>query len=107
MSKNLEKALENSPALSHISFTGDRTERAPEPQRGPIKNDTELESFVSQHKDEIQQLLQPERKSRKVNSLIKPSIYEGLKARAEETGDSVNNVINDLLERALEEIKKK
>lgn len=104
MSKNLEKALENSPALSHISFTG---ERAPEPQRGPIKNDTELESFVSQHKDEIQHLLQPERKSRKVNSLIKPSIYEGLKTRAEETGDSVNNVINDLLERALEELKKK
>jgi hypothetical protein len=42
-----------------------------------------------------------ETKSQKVQLLLYPSLYAHLKARAEEEGESINNLVNILLERAL------
>ena len=48
-----------------------------------------------------------ETKSRKLNSLIKPSIYEKLKTLAENEGQSVNETLNEILEWGLEQINKR
>ena len=42
-----------------------------------------------------------EKKSRRLQLLMKPSIYEKLKARADGEGNSVNDVVNNLIEEAL------
>lgn len=42
-----------------------------------------------------------EKKSRRLQLLMKPSIYEKLKARADREGNSVNDVVNNLIEEAL------
>lgn len=43
-----------------------------------------------------------EKKSRRLQLLIKPSTYEKLKRRADKTGGSVNEAVNAILEKALE-----
>lgn len=42
-----------------------------------------------------------EKKSRRVQLLMQPSLYELLKTRAVEEGTSVNNLIHELLEKAV------
>ena len=42
-----------------------------------------------------------EKKSRRLQLLMKPSIYDKLKARADREGNSVNDVVNNLIEEAL------
>ena len=42
-----------------------------------------------------------EKKSRRLQLLMKPSISEKLKARADREGNSVNDVVNNLIEEAL------
>lgn len=44
-----------------------------------------------------------EKKTRRVQLLMRPSLYEQVKARADETGDSVNEYIHTILEQAIEE----
>lgn len=44
-----------------------------------------------------------EKKTRRVQLLMKPSLYEQVKARADETGDSVNEYIHTILEQVIEE----
>lgn len=42
-----------------------------------------------------------EKKSRRLQLLMQPSLYNLLKSRAEEEGNSVNNLIHELLEKAV------
>jgi len=41
--------------------------------------------------------LKPESKSKRLNLLIRPSLYEGLKDKAQAAGQSVNDYLNDLI----------
>lgn len=41
--------------------------------------------------------LKPESKSKRLNLLIRPSIYEALKDKAQAAGTSVNDYINEIL----------
>lgn len=42
-----------------------------------------------------------EKRTKHVHSLIKPSLYESIKARAESEGISVNELIHSILEQAM------
>lgn len=44
-----------------------------------------------------------ETKTRRTQLLLQPSLYEKLKAAAEANGDSFNNYVHTLLERAMED----
>lgn len=41
--------------------------------------------------------LKPESKTKRLNLLIRPSLYEALKSKAKATGKSVNDYLNDLI----------
>ena len=43
----------------------------------------------------------PETKSKRLNLLIRPSVYTALQEKAAEQGTSINNLINDILQGAL------
>lgn len=43
----------------------------------------------------------PETKSKRLNLLIRPSVYNALQEKAAEQGTSINNLINDILQGAL------
>lgn len=45
----------------------------------------------------------PENKSKRVNFLVKPSTYDAVKAKCEKMGISVNDAVNQLLEKWIAE----
>jgi len=77
--KSFAADIEN-PALGFISSAIPQ-ERQPEPQRS-----------IAAHRNEA--------KSKRLQLLIRPSLYRALKQRADEEGNSVNDLINQLLENA-------
>lgn len=44
-----------------------------------------------------------ETKSKRVNFLVRPSIYEKVRAKCDETGVSMNDAVNQLLEKWVQE----
>lgn len=115
---SFKKALEGNPALSFFNDSeveqSTKTVKAEQPTatpgtatptgNGPAESE-EVKAFMREHKAELEKYFKKENRSRKVNTLMTQSTYDRIKARAEATGVSVNNVINDLLEKALEEIE--
>ena len=83
MSKSFKESAQNAlsnPAMQFITTPAAPRTPEPEPQSAaPAK----------------------ERKSRRLQLLIKPSIHEAIKERAAQNGTSVNDWINGALERAL------
>lgn len=97
--KTFTAELNQSPATAFISMPQEGLQEPIEERTGDNREITEL---FTKHKGELEKLFKGEKKSRHVNLLLKPSIHERLKERATETGESVNNLINELLEKALE-----
>lgn len=58
----------------------------------PIKTDPAKTDSIP-----IGYALKPESKSKRLNLLIRPSIYEALKDKAQAAGTSVNDYINEIL----------
>lgn len=89
MTKNFRDAIkqeEKSPAMDFISSAPQsEPEQAPE----PVAHGSRLK---------IAELAKPEAKSRRVQVLMKPSLYKQLQAKAKQQGDTMNNLINRVLE---------
>ena len=109
MSKSFrEKAEEKrtsagNPALMFISQPQEQAKKAEEPAKRK-----ETRSHSLQAKKAAQKAKQAPRaaqgaeaKSRRLQLLIQPSLYEAVKARAAEEGTSVNDQISSLLREAL------
>ncbi len=91
MSKNFKDAIrqtEKAPALDFIS-TAPQSEPEPEKTPEPVAHDARLK---------IAELVKAESKTRRVQVLMKPSLYKQLQAKAKQQGDTMNNLINRVLE---------
>lgn len=96
--KSFKTELEQSPATAFITMPEDEGQK---PIKESIADNEEIRELITKHREELEKLFGAEKKTRKVNLLLKPSIYERLKRKAESEGDTVNNLINELLEKAL------
>lgn len=82
--------IEDNPALQFISSTEPLTERKPTPAEKPPEGYKLNPLYV-------------ETKSRRLQLVLQPSLYEKVKATAKSKGVSVNEYIHKLLEEATRE----
>lgn len=92
MDKMKGKAADN-PAMMFISQPDADQEEAPQDQERP-RESTPLQAPRAPQRGEA--------KTRRLQLLLKPSLYEAVKARAEAEGLSVNEEIGELLKSALQ-----
>lgn len=93
MSKNFKDAIrqtEKAPALDFIS-TAPQSEPEPEKAPEPVAHEARL-SF------DLPEVERPEIRNRKFMLLLKPSTFKALKAKATQRGESVNSLVNRLVE---------
>lgn len=68
----------------------------------PAKKDVETKEPVSVCVPAERMHIKRETKSKRINLLVKPSVYEAIVEKASEEGVSVNTLINDFMEKILE-----
>lgn len=106
------RATAGSPALMFISQPQEQAQKAEEPAgkketRGHSPQAKKAAQKASKTTPQIRSAQAPraaqgaEAKSRRLQLLIQPSLYEAVKARAAEEGTSVNDQISSLLRDAL------
>ena len=112
MSKSFREKAEakrtsaGNPALMFISQPQEQAQKAEEPAKRKQTKDLSLQAKKAAQKaskaTQAPRAAQgAEAKSRRLQLLIQPSLYEEVKARAEAEGTSVNDQISSLLREAL------
>lgn len=81
----------DNPALNFITTAGRTEEQAPEASEKPAQRQTAPEGY-KRNPEYI------EKKTRRLQLVLQPSLYDKVKARAEESGVSVNEYIHSILE---------
>lgn len=88
MGKTFKSALEKAPAENFINGAP-RSDTAEKRVPEAVTHETTLR---------IAEIRKAETKTRRVQLLMRPSTYEALKAKAKREGDTLNNLINRVLE---------
>ena len=99
--EKMKKRTEDNPAMMFIGTPAEEPEALPEVSTAPEKSARKTAAPEPDQRADVPMVHGREAKSRRLQLLIQPSLYNAVKARADAEGVSVNEEIGELLKRAL------